>query len=192
MNRRSALQIVTFPALLVAIFVSGAPAAAGQSQKVTLKNGKVYQVPVQRGLPVPFDGPDVRIIDLGWTAKIKEGADAIPWVWRLTGELKVPGHFVVTVTSHMDETVSTTFECDGPGKIDARFFPQAEFPSVWDGFGERGTHWFPFEFAFEDSTSGKAFQAMQWAQVDYRTYTQSRELFEKAMGLGRDDTKKPR
>ena len=184
---------ILMPLVLVAALAtvsSGGLATAAEQREVTLKNGKIFHVPTEHGLPVGFKSRDMRVVDLGVTARIEERSDTIPWLWSFRGELKAKGHFLVTVTSPMDDKVSTTFECSGPGQVEARFFPQAEYPTVWEGADDPGIHWFPFEFSFENRESGKTFKFTQWAQLDSRSREESRVQIEKAKALMRELRKK--
>ena len=168
----------------------GGLATAAETQEVTLKNGKIYHVPTDHGLPVSFRSREMRVQDLGVTARIEETSDTIPWLWLLRGELKAKGHFLVTVTTPMDEKVSTTFEITGPGQVQARFFPQAAYPTVWDGADDPGIHWFPFEFSFEDRATGKSFKFTQWAQLNSRDREELRAQIEEAKAQMRELRKK--
>ncbi len=142
---------------------------AAKTKKVTLKSGETFDVPVERGFPVRFESGDIRVLDLGPTATLMNVTEQPPWVWLFQAQLKTVGAFFVTVTTPMDGSVRTTFECSDPGPIKARFFPQAEYPTVWAGFDDAGDHWFPFRFSFEEKGGGKQFEFTQWARVDPRT-----------------------
>jgi len=68
----------------------------------------------------------------------------------------------------------------GPGRIVLRFFPQADYPQVWEGIDAPGVSWFPFHFVFEDKQSGSRFEFTQWAQMDDQTWKQTQDMIEKA------------
>lgn len=151
------------------------------TQKVTLRTGETYDVETVRGLPVGFASEQIRVQDLGGTALMKaDQFDAPPWAWILVAELRAKGRFDVTVTTPLDRSASTSFEISGPGRIAPQFFPQAEYPLMWQGIDQPGTHWFPFHFVFQEKSSGRRFEFTQWAQIDDRTVNETRELIEKA------------
>src|SRR6266581_2196798 len=85
----------------------------------------------------------------------------------------------VTVTTPLDSSASATLKATGPGRIMLRFFPQADYPRIWEGMDQPGIHWFPFRFVFEEKQSKKRFEFTQWAQMDYETWKQMLELNEK-------------
>jgi hypothetical protein len=167
--------------LAIALLVAGCAPAASSKQKVTLRNGETYQVDTVRGLPVRFASDQIRVNDVGITALLKpDSPDAPPWVWVFTAELRDKGRFGVTVTTALDKTASTSFEVVGPGRIGRQFFPQADYPLVWQDIDQPGTHWFPFHFVFVEKESGKRFELTQWAQIDDGTMSELRALIEKA------------
>lgn len=165
--------------LSVLVFTMGC-ASIALAEKVTLKDGKTYEVETVRGLPVGFANDQIRVRDIGITARFTiEEADAPPYIWSLLAELTEQGRFAVVVTTPLDETASATFEVKGPGKIDAGFLPQSQFPKVWEGIDQPGVHWFPFHFVFEERESKKRFEFTQWAQIDDRTWRETRSQVER-------------
>jgi hypothetical protein len=60
-----------------------------------------------------------------------------------------------------------------------RFFPQADYPRIWEEMDQPGVHWFPFHFVFEEKQSKNRFEFTQWAQMDYETWKQMLDLNEK-------------
>jgi len=153
--------------------------AATAPTRVTLKDGRTYEVETVRGLPVGFANDQIRVLDLGITARSTPGnADVPPFVRVLVAELIAGGQFAVTVTTPLDSSASATLEATGPGRIMLRFFPQADYPRIWEGMDQPGIHWFPFHFAFEEKQSKKRFEFTQWAQMDYSTWKEMRELNE--------------
>jgi len=119
------------------------------------------------------------VLDLGITAHFIPGkADASPFVRVLVANLLVEGQFEVTVTTPLDRSASAILKATGPGRITLQFFPQADYPLVWEGIDQPGVHWFPFHFRFEEKQSGFYFNVIQWAQMDDRTWKEQSELVE--------------
>ncbi len=167
-NVRTILAICTVA--LMASCASTAPI------RVTLKDGNTYEVETVRGLPVRFVNDQIRVQDLGITARFTPGnADAPPFVRVLVAELIARGQFAVTVTTPLDSSASATLEATGPGRIMLRFFPQADYPLIWEGVDQPGVHWFPFHFVFEEKGSKNRFEFTQWAQMDDRTWKEAGE-----------------
>jgi len=138
---------------------------------------------VDREAPGGVDRRDVeiRVQDLGITARFIPGKpEASPYVRVLIAELLAKGQFTATVTSPLDSTATATLGATGPGKIMLRFFPQSDYPLIWEGIDAPGVHWFPFHFVFEDKQSGSRFEFTQWAQIDEQTWKQTQEMVEKA------------
>ena len=155
--------------------------ASAATTLVTLNDGKTYEVHTVRGLPSRFANDQIRVHDLGITARFAPNhADAPPYVRVLVADLIAAGQFTVTITTPVDSSASATLEATGPGKIMLQFFPQAEYPRVWEGIDQKGVHWFPFHFVFEEKQSKQRFEFTQWAQIDDRTWKEVRELTEKA------------
>ncbi len=168
-------------AAAIAVLITGCAPTMSPKQRVTLRTGETYEVDTVRGLPARFASEQIRVNDLGMTALLKPDApDTPPWVWILTAELRDKGRFDVTVTTPLDKAASTTFEAAGPSRIARRFFPQADYPSIWQGIDQPGTHWFPFHFVFVEKESGRRLEFTQWAQIDDRTMAEMRALIEKA------------
>jgi len=184
-------EIPAYVKVYVAPLEGGAETSSSETKTITLKNGKTFEVETKRGLPLPYNSREIRILNIGTQAAIpvlpsgNEGQAAkIPWIWALTAELKGKGSFTVTVTTPIDEKLSTTFEAKGPGKISQTFFPQADYPTMWEGIEDPGTHWFPFHFSFEDKTSKKRFEFTQWAQQDSQSLEEARTRIQKLMKEG--------
>lgn len=166
--------------LVAALWVASAELAAQTT--VTLRDGKTYQVETVRGLPVRFANDQIRVQDLGITARFVPGKpDVSPYVRVLVAELLARGHFIVTVTSPLDSAATATLGATGPGKIMLRFFPQADYPRIWEGIDAPGVHWFPFHFVFQEKQSENRFEFTQWAQIDDQTWKQTQEMIEKVM-----------
>lgn len=148
--------------------------------RVTLKDGKTYEVETVRGLPVGFANDQIRVQDLGVTASFTPGkAGATPYIRVLVADLIATGQFEVTVTTPLDSSASAILTATGPSRIMLRFFPQADYPRIWEGIDQPGVHWFPFHFVFEEKQSKKRFEFTQWAQEDYESWKQMLDLNEK-------------
>ncbi len=153
--------------------------ASADSTTVKLKDGKTYEVETVRGLPVPFSNDQIRVRDLGVTASFgPDKADAPPFVRVLVADLIARGQFDVTVTTPLDSSASVTLKAAGPGRIMLHFFPQADYPLIWEGIDQPGVHWFPFHFVFEKKRSKNRFEFTQWAQMDGTAWKQQRDLRE--------------
>ncbi len=165
-----------------------ASCASTTPTRVTLKDGRSYEVETVRDLPVRFANDQIRVQDLGAAASFTPGkADATQYIRVLVADLIATGQFEVTVTTPLDSSASATLKATGPGRIMLRFFPQADYPRIWEGMDQPGIHWFPFRFVFEEKQSKKRFEFTQWAQMDYETWKQMLELNEK---MKRDHFKK--
>jgi hypothetical protein len=161
--------------------------------RVTLKDGKTYEIETVRGLPVRFSNDQIRVQDLGITAIFVplDRADAPPFVWAFTADLIAIGLFEVTVTTPLDSSASVTRTVKGPDRIRLDFFPQDVYPLIWEGIDQPGVHWFPFHFVFEERQSKKRFEFTQWSQMDYESLKQQRELMrELSEKIKRGDFKK--
>ena len=176
-SRCSGINVPTMVAVCAVILMVGCASTA--PTRVTLKDGKTYEVETVRGLPIRFANDQIRVQDLGITARfMPDKADAPPFVRVLVAELIARGRFAVTITTPLDSSASATLEATGPGRIMLHFFPQADYPRIWEGMDQPGVHWFPFHFVFEEKQSKKRFEFTQWAQMDYGTWKQMLELNE--------------
>lgn len=165
-------------ALLLSMFL---PLTSKAQTTVTLRDGSTHQVETVRGVPVRFSSKQIRVQDLGITARFRpESLEAPPFVRVLVAELLVKGQFSVTVTSILDGSATATLTASGPGKVVLPFFAQADYPKVWEGIDAPGVHWFPFHFVFADDASGGRFEFTQWAQMDDRTWKEAQKMVEKA------------
>ena len=153
------------------------------TQKVTLKNGQTFEVvTTESGLPVRYNSKEIDILGFDINAQISQGQeDKIQLIWIVTAELREKGEFTVTVTTPIDERLSSKFAAKGPGKIVQRLFPRDDYPTVWEGVEEPGTHWFPFYFSFEEKASQKRFEFSQWAQIDSRRIEEIRARVQKQL-----------
>jgi len=185
--RPTALKVL-LGLLVVFNFTTIAGTSPSETRTVTLKNGKTFEVETKRGMPLPYSSREIKMLILDANAAIpvlscgKEGQEVkIPWLWALIAELKEKGSFTVTVTTPLDENISTTFEANGPGKISQTFFAKSDHPTIWEGIEDPGIHWFPFHFSFEEKTSKKRFEFTQWTQLDSKTQEQLRTMIQKMM-----------
>jgi hypothetical protein len=182
---------ITTPTALVGLYVCAlvglSPTADAQSQHVTLPNGRTFEVATERGLPRRFRSNDIQVRDLGITARIEaaDSGNVLPFMWLIQARVRAAGHFRVTITSPLDDTLSSTFEFTGPGDLRQSFFPAADYPTIWAGLDSSGTDWFPFRFEFLDAASQKRFEFVQWAQLDSATMAESRRTVEQVRELMR-------
>lgn len=159
--------------------------AASEKEKVTLENGKTYEVETDKGYPLNFKSKQIEVMDVGFTARMdlttktqpddatKAGSGANNPLAEAQGEyyiaakVKEKGTFTVTVTSLADESASTTFTCRGPGKIANKFFDSGKYPALWKWMDQAGNSgkpsWSGFRFSFENQSSGENFEFTQWA-----------------------------
>jgi len=174
------LSLLRGLALVLVVILTSLPPGAEAQTSVTLPDGMTYQVKTVRGRPVGFANEQIIVQDLGITARFMLGnPDAPPYVRVLFAELLAKGQFTVTVTSPLDTAATATLTATGPGKIILRFFPQADYPKIWDGIDTPGVHWFPFNFVFEDKQSGNRFEFTQWTQLDDQTWKEMQAWVEK-------------
>jgi hypothetical protein len=133
------------------------------TQTVTL-NGKTYEVETNRGYPVRASSPDVEIQGLGAISGTPKDTDSMAWMWQ--GEVRREGSFSVTVTTPLDETVSTSFEVNGRERASRFLFASSEYPTVWAWLDAEGTSWFPLVFTFKNQASSDTFEVTQWLRFD--------------------------
>jgi hypothetical protein len=155
-----------FSFVLVSLASAGAAYAA--TETVTLKNGKTYEVEVdRRGEPVGAENRQVEITLLGAFSDASSPTDLPEYGWMWNARLKRTGAFKVTVTTPIDEMVSASFEVVGRGEIgDRSFFNREEYPTLWTWLDEPETSWIPFVLTFEDTQSDNTFALMQWTRFD--------------------------
>ncbi|MEE9157864.1 MAG: hypothetical protein V3U60_05705, partial [Gammaproteobacteria bacterium] len=138
------------------------------TETVTLKNGKTYEVKVDDddGMPVAAKSRQVKMEILGVLSLGSATSDTPQWVWLWKAKLRKKGNFTVTVTTPIDETISTSFETTGPGDITQQFFDSETYTTIWTWLDDSGTSWIPFVFSFEDTQSDKRFEITQWLRFD--------------------------
>lgn len=174
-SRFGGINVRTIVAVCAVVLMGASTAPT----RVTLKDGKTYEVETVRGLPVTFANDQIRVQDLGVTATFTRGKMDTPrFVRELVAELIARGRFAVTITTPLDSSASATLEATGPGRVMLRFFPQADYPLIWEGIDQPGVHWFPFHFVFEEKQSKKRFEFTQWSQMDYSTWKGMRKMHE--------------
>jgi hypothetical protein len=142
------------------IFTIILSAKAEETEKVTLESGQNYEVKLEKGMPIPFKSNEINITRLGPLFTNSPGQSE----WNLMAQLHEEGNFVVTITTPIDNSISTTFECVGPGEIFQNFFKIGEYPTIWEWYREPGTSWIPFVFNFKEKQSGKEFELTQWTK----------------------------
>lgn len=146
---------------------------------VTLRDGKTYEVETFRGLPKNHSSSDIRVRGLGIAAAFtRDHTDAPPFEWALEAALLAKGQFEVTITTPLDSSASEHLSAY-TSTITLHFFPRSKYPRIWEGIDQPGVHWFPFHFVFEEKQSSKRFEFTQWAQIDYETWRESRDMVEK-------------
>lgn len=136
------------------------------TEQVTLKNGATYKVKVKNGVPVAAKSRQVKMEFLGARVRTSPGSEAAEWEWVWSAKLRKKGTYTVTVTTLIDEAVSTSFEKSGPGTISQQFFNSQQYPTLWTWLDEPGTTWIPFTFSFDDLDSDRAFEITQWQRFD--------------------------
>ncbi len=152
--------------VLVSLASTGAANAA--TQTVTLKNGKTYEVEIdKRGEPVGAENRQVESTFLGTVSRASASSDSPAYAWMWMARLKKSGAYKVSVTTPIDETVSASFEVAGRGEIDAQiFFDSEKYPTLWTWHDEPETSWIPMVFTFEDTQSDNTFVLTQWTRFD--------------------------
>lgn len=140
-----------------------AATALADTTPVTL-NGKTYEVETSRGFPVRASTPDFEMQFLGASSGTPEGPNDMVWLWQ--GAVRREGSFSVTVTTPLDENVSTSFDVNGRERINQMLFAKAEYPTVWTWLDAEGTSWFPLVFTFKNQASTDTFEITQWLRFD--------------------------
>jgi hypothetical protein len=135
-------------------------AYAVKVEVAVMSNGKTYNIETQNGLPIGFKSKQLEMTGLGPGIEASTGNGQ----WYFGAEVKEAGDYLVTVTSHNDETLSTTFECKGPGRVLTPVFGRNQYPTMWTWFDEPGTSWVHFQFRFVDKNTGRSFVATQWTK----------------------------
>lgn len=176
-SRFRAINVIKMIAACAFMFMATG-ASAGWT-KVTLKDGKTYKVKTVRGLPAGFSNNQIKVQDIGGTAHFTAETDALSFEWYLVAKLRARGQFTVTINTLLDSSASATSEATGPGTIKLHFFPQTEYPKIWEGVDQPGVHWFPFHFVFEEKQTKNRFEFTQWAQFDGHLWKVIREDWEK-------------
>ncbi len=114
--------------VLVSLASTGAVHAA--TETVTLKNGKTYEVKTNRhGEPVGAENRQVEMTFLGASVRMSPSSDTPVYEWSWFARIKKKGVLRVTVTTPIDETVSTSFEVVGRGDVSREFFDSVEYPT---------------------------------------------------------------
>jgi hypothetical protein len=149
--------------VLITTAAGGEPALCQEeSEEVTLKNGLTYRVPTKEGMPVPFKSEQVDVNSIGITANTS--TKALEFV--LMADLKASGSYHVTVTTPVNNRLSTRFDVQGPGEIFQTFFGNREHPLVWNWVEEPGETWLPLVFTFEGGRPPGSFTVTQWQKFN--------------------------
>jgi hypothetical protein len=140
------------------------------SEKVTLKNGKVFTVDTSsNGMPMAAKSdktsgvviaPIVAPAKQMTLSKPIHGKVAI--LWMFTGNLTATGNYKVAVSSPVDESISGSFDAKGPGKFYFQGLERGESPAAWAWIEEPGDSWIALTLTFTDESSKQSFQLTQW------------------------------
>jgi hypothetical protein len=133
--------------------------AAYATEHVVLPNGKSYNVPIKAGFPLPFKNDQIEITGIN---ALFNPAGRHEWTFH--ARLYQKGDYTVSVSTPLDDSISTSFDCAGPGEVVETFFDSERYPAVWRWFREPGTSWLPFVFHFREKHSGQEFEAVQWTK----------------------------
>jgi hypothetical protein len=139
--------------------INVAQQATAATEHVVLKNGKSYDVQTTKGFPLPFKNDQVEITGISALFN-PEGYHE----WSFHARLHRKEDYTVSVSTPIDDSISTSFDCAGPGEVIETFFDSERYPTVWRWFREPGTSWIPFVFHFREKHSGNEFEATQWTK----------------------------
>ena len=170
------LQLRVAIGLCLGLLLVEPSAIEAKTEKVTLKNGKTYEVRTKKGMPFPFESDQIRIDQLTLKGIMEVDSTVMQFTWTFTAHIKAEGAFHVTVTTPMDETISATFECTGPGEISETFFPSDDYPALWEWQDAPSTSWIPFHFTFAEEQTGDSFSLTQWLKFDSNSKAQQRQV----------------
>lgn len=171
--------------MLLSFLVCLLPASASvaDTTKVTLPDGKTYDVKLKQGLPVGFKSGDVAVSDLALQAKVNlqhQDETANPFTWTMTAEVFAKGTFQVKATTPNDASASRTFGFTGPGKLVQELFPCSGFPKVCPDFDKPVDHWLLVHLVFEPQGGGKGFELDQWARMSPTDLAAARKMMSSA------------
>lgn len=167
-NLTRAHVIACFLVWVTTVVLFGPPTASADTTKVTLPDGKTYEVKLRQGMPVGFKSSDVAVSDLALRAKVilqQQDEAPIPFVWTMAAEVFAKGIFHVRATTPNDASAARSFEFTGPGKLVQELFACASFPKVCPDFDKPQEHWFLVHLSFEPQGGGKGFELEQWARM---------------------------
>jgi hypothetical protein len=151
--------------ILVCIASAGPVHAA--SETVTLENGQTYEVETdKRGEPVRAKNRQVQMTLLDPDVTKSTSSESPVYAWKWSARIKAKGTYKVTVTTPIDDAVSTSFEVVGRSDVEREFFNSEEYPTLWAWLNDSETTWIPIVFSFEDTKSGKSFELTQWKLFD--------------------------
>ena len=102
------------------------------TERVTLSDGKTYEVQTGNGLPLPFKNDQIEI-----TGMSPLFSQAGQHKWAFQAQLHEPGDFLVTVTTPIDSSTFTMFDCAGPGRSSRRSSRASAIPRSGSGSESR-------------------------------------------------------
>ncbi|MDE2107560.1 MAG: hypothetical protein KGL39_60770, partial [Patescibacteria group bacterium] len=110
-------------------------------------------------------------------------ASKVTHLWFLNGKVKVPGRFVVTVTSPMDASIQATFKTSDSGGFTYEGFSKTRVPAAWSWLDESGDSWIPIQMHFQSENSTVVFEVIQWVKQNENHKITIRKFEEHLMTL---------
>lgn len=168
------------------------------STSVKLKNGKVFQVEVDKDgrPPIPkhekFDTFLVipRVIT---SAEIKT-EKPLPWnasvVWWVKGKVLPEGKYRISISSPVEESLHASFMVDGGAVFNFQGFERNETPVAWDWMSEEGDSWMAFTVTVTDLASNESFELTRWMKFEMKIKDRLRDALRGALIRHRPATTK--
>jgi hypothetical protein len=170
--------IACFLAFVTTVVLIGPATASAATTKVTLSDGKTYEVKLKQGMPAGFKSSDVAVSDLALQARVnlqQQEEASNPFVWMIVAEVFAKGKFRVKATTPNDALASRTFDFTGPGKLAQELFSCAGSPKVCPDFDKPEEFWFLLHLFFEPQGEGQGFELEQWARMSASSQTAAKE-----------------